>query len=103
MPGTPEARAAGRAILEELRKQTALLTSIEAKVGLSAELLAALTEMQLASGRPPDDQLPVGEDGACPRCGSLKVSVPDESERADVRDCRDCGHAWQLGASYQGA
>lgn len=91
-----EASAGAQAVVEELRKQTRLLESIEEKVGLSAELLGALTEMQLAQSRLPDRMLPVADDGACPRCSCLKVTIPDEPGRADVRDCRECGHAWRV-------
>jgi hypothetical protein len=91
-----EASAGAQAILEELRKQTRLLESIEEKTGLASELLAALTEMQLASSRLPDHLLPIADDGACPRCSCLKVTIPDEPDRTNLRDCRECGHAWRV-------
>ncbi len=83
-------QAMGKSIVEHLRK-------IDDTLGDVRELLAYLASQGQDSWKDvPDDELPIADDGACPNCGSVKVSIPDEEGRERVRVCRVCSFPWSV-------
>lgn len=97
----PETRAAFRALLDETRKTNALLERLVVLLEAQTELTLGQAQATLEAVTRPDarpfEEWPSNEDGCCPECGHLKVSVPDVSDAThEGRVCAECHYAWRV-------
>lgn len=86
------------------RRAVGLLEETNARIDRLADLVEDLvvmvgTVIAMRADRVSDADLPVFDDGACPTCGSPRVTVPVEPDRQDVRRCARCGLSWRVQAA----